>query len=217
LYFYPAAFGHQWTPIGFSYLRGDRLGISQAKKDIAESRAMILDPNDAAHEEFVDRRTGLRLWYMGDVTDRGTVGYVHGYNTTVDDYIARKGIPVYSWKEWEGIIFNARDYYDRQAKSQPPSSLRKGIGSLKSPYSNATITLQINNMGIYFICLDADFSNCNTPWPVSPQDEELKCVWGPEGSKLLFIKGNYCRTRNPAIGVFAITSEIEKLRFEYER
>ena len=216
-YFYPAAFGRQWTPIGFSYLRGYRLGAAQAKKDIEDSRAMILDLSDGPYEESVDRRTGLNMWYMGDVTDRGTAGYVAGYNGTVYTFIEKNGIPSYSWKRWESIIFNAREYFDRRSAEHQFLILRNGVEGPRSPYSNKAIMLRTNNTGIYFICLGSGFSSCNTAWPVSPQNGELKCVWGPDGSNLLFIRGNYCRTNNPVIGVFEITTEIRKLRFEYRR
>lgn len=217
LYFYPAAFGHRWTPIGISYLRGYRLGVSQAKKDIAESRAMMLLPHDVAHEEFVDRTTGLNVRYMGDVTDQGSDGYVKGYNTTVYEFFRYKGIPHYSWKRWENIIFNAGEYFERSSKIRQPSILRDGAVGVKSPYSSATITLRINSTGIYLICLGSDFGNCNMVWPISPQNGELQCVWGPEGSNLLFVKGNYGRTDKLAIGIFEIATEIRELRFEYRR
>jgi len=217
LYFFPAAFGHNWTPIGFSYLRGYRLGISQAKKDIAESRAMVLDPRDVVREEFVDRASGLNLRYMGDVTDQGSDGYVQGYNATVKSFIREKGIPAYSWKRWESIIFNAGKYFDRRLKIQQPLILREGSTGFKSLYSSAMVTLQISSGGSHLICLGSGFGKCDMVWPISPLNGELQCVWGPEGSHLLFVRGTYGRTNNSVIGIFVITTEIRVLRFEYKK
>jgi hypothetical protein len=215
-YFFPRAFGHQWDPVGFSYLRGYRLGISQANKDISDSIAMILDPVDAS-EEHVDRATGLYLWSMGwDIHDKGTEGYVAGYNSTVHAYVEKNGIPTYSWKKWEDIIFNAAAYFDRDP-SIKPEILRNGSVGITLPDSKTLISLKTNSTGnIYLICFGVDSSICETAWPVSPVNEELKCIWGPIGSNLLFIRGLYGRTKIPVTGVLEVNRGLE-LRFDYIR
>jgi len=215
VYFFPPPFGHQWTPTGFSYLRGYRLGLAQAKKDISDSKAVILDPNDSL-EESVDRATGLLLWPMGDVTDRGTDGYVAGYNATIYAHIKKHGIPAYSWKRWEDIIFNAAAYFDRDPNLKP-DILRNGSTGITSPESDTLITLKTNAAGnVYLICFGLDSNNCEMAWPVSPVNDELKCVWGPRGSNLLFIRGLYCRTKTPVTGVLDVSRGLE-LRFDYVR
>jgi hypothetical protein len=214
-YFFPSAYGHWWTPVGFSYLRGYRLGIAQAKKDISDSNAMVLDISDAT-EEHVDRSTGLRVWYMGDVTDRGTDGYVAGYNATIHAYIEKHGIPPYSWKPWEGVVFNAAAYFDRDQPLKP-EILRNRSTGITHPDSNTLVTLKTNATGdIYLICFGLNSNNCETAWPVAPVNGELKCKWGPKGSNLLFIRGLYCRTNMPVTGVLDVSRGLE-LRFDYIR
>jgi len=214
IYLYPGAFGRNWTPVGFSYLRGYRLGIAQAREDLANRQAVIMNAVDSS-EELVDRATGLHLWSMGDMTDRGTNGYVAGYNDTVHANIRANGIPSYSWKKWEGIIFNAGDYFAKRSLREPPISLHVGGSSITNALSNSVITLRPNGSGTgYLISVTANLDNWVTTWPVSPEDGELSCIWGPAGSDLLIVRGLYARSSSPVTAVLDAHRGIW-LRFEH--
>jgi hypothetical protein len=213
-YFYPKAFGHHWTPIGFSYLRGYRLGLSQAKDDLVKGQAMILNPVDTS-EERVDRSTGLFLWSMGDVTDQGTVGYINGYNSAIRKHIENSGIPKYSWKAWENAIFSAKDYFNRESAQRDPSIMVLGGDSISDYRSKATIRLRVNPSGDGFLIdIKTNSEITISAWPVSPANGALQCIWGPMGSDLLFVRGFYGRSTSPVTAVLDLRRSIF-LRFEH--
>ena len=140
IYFFPPAYGHWWTPVGMTYLRGYRLGVMQARDDLGKQTAMVLELGDNGG---IDRSSGLRIWSMGDVWDRGTEGYIAGYNDVVKSHISRHGVPKYSWKQWEDIIFNAAAYFDRDPNLRP-EILRNGSAGITSPDSKSLVTLKTN-------------------------------------------------------------------------
>ncbi len=187
-------------PQSWSYLRGYAAGIGWAVADIRHKRAYILLAGLSGG--CLDRETGLTIWSVGCVVDKGIDGIVDGYNRIIRTYVRWEGPPEYSRKRWEQMLFNLNDYFDTRARQEPPQPLVvDGLPVLASD-GKTKVWLRSRRKSqpddiVYDLAWEPDVVCLS--WPVWPKEGALQYFPGPPGSDLLLLRGRMGRTKDTEV------------------
>ena len=202
----------QDPPHGWSYIRGYCAGMGWAKADLEERKAFILTAGLPA--AALDQETGLRIQGLDCVIDAGRKGIVEGYNRTVRHWIHQKGVPEYSRKRWESVLFHLTEYFDRRAQTDPPEEFMVNGPPILSSNNLTKVFLKSQQSDKYLLIWEAGvknpfwspFSNIGpiefSTWPMLAKQGLLLYYPGPPGSDLLLLRGQAGRTTGEMTGAF---------------
>lgn len=98
------------------YRRGYDEGVSQAEDEFANHKATIYVQGTDAIGEKLDEDTGLNsTWIAGCFQSDFILGRAEGHNERLEELIDLHGIPSYSRKKWEDVLFALSNYFSARS------------------------------------------------------------------------------------------------------
>jgi hypothetical protein len=139
--------------------------------------------------ENLDRDTGLPVVAIaGCKVDQSIIGRRDGYNKVIRDQIARHGVPAYSFKPWESVLFNHQEYFDRRAGSKALGRLRTNGPALESDHQRWSMRLVSSDDDTASELKLIRGSDTQTVLTVRKRDAEVDVLVGPNGSEFAVIR-----------------------------
>ncbi len=115
------------------YEAGYKKGVAEADRELKAGKATFYTYGLRELGELLDRKTGLPYEPIaGCVVDDEIHGRADGHNERIREYIAEQGLPSNSFKRWENGLFNLKEYYEWQTKTEKPIRLTPDGSAVKS-------------------------------------------------------------------------------------
>jgi hypothetical protein len=184
------------------YREAYKQGAAEAEQEIKKGVVTLYTFGLRTLFENLDKDTGLPIQAIaGCVIDDGIIGRRAGHDDAVTAHIKLHGLPPNSFKRWEKDIFELKEFFDRESKTTPPTRLKDGGPTLKSPDGKFTIRPALIDLKgtddkpfqrLGFV-LGGETLN-PTSQSILFDDGETDLLWGPKGSRFAVFRCKSSKT-----------------------